>query len=404
MKNLLLLRDEHELRKVIGSIANDKIDKYVVDADRESQAPQQVFDALNDIGLFRSFDSAGEINSDTLELLVRNSIIAAEELSAACAGLATLFTVHSMSLLPVLLYGSNNGTYKPGGELLSGSRLFGYLPADGCYSPDADGGGLSYSASDGSEENYLINGTIANALPGYTGQEGSYVLVTAFRDTNGTSDAAEQTEPDSENLVQTPRICSSFLIESTQKGVRTGEKEKTLGLSAAPLQSLVFDDCVVPKNSIIGSEGDGETISKYIETIGRFFVTAQAIGVIRKSYQIARAYSLKREQFGKKIGTFQAIEDMLVNIRIKLKASSDMLYSSLTAVHENIDKAYVLSAQVKLFATDEAVSASTDAVQIYGGYGYMRDFPTEKLMRDAKMLQVIYGNPHHLKRLLAGRL
>ncbi|KPK89630.1 hypothetical protein AMJ80_09495, partial [bacterium SM23_31] len=117
-----------------------------------------------------------------------------------------------------------------------------------------------------------------------------------------------------------------------------------------------------------------------------------------------RQYSKKREQFGVNIGSFQAIEDMLINMQVSLDAGKSMLYYNLDDMHDNTEHAVFSSAQVKLYTTEAAMKAATDAVQIYGGYGYMRDFPVEKLMRDAKMLQVLFGFPHHLRRLLTQRL
>lgn len=389
----LISTDVRELREIIRKAAQENIEPFVADSDRDAKCPQQVFDFFQSAGLYQLLEAAQ--NGDVKESFLR-IVIAVEELSAICAGFSSLFTVHVLGFLPFVKF-SDPAKRDPRQTTLrnyaNGSRLFGYAPsgANSLSVPPRSGGfpklrdheRLSWTANG---RNYTLSGTIPQIL---LGKKASAVIVIAYKDTSNPDDPG-----------------TAFLVETEGEGVRFGEPPRSLGmgLRALPVCSLELEACSVPADNVIGDENHGKKVQEYTETMAYFLVSAQATGIIRNAFEHARQYSLKREQFGVKIGSFQAIEDMLINMQVSLNAGRSMLYSHLDDIHSNTEQAVVSSAQAKLYTTEAAMKAATDSVQIYGGYGYMRDFPVEKLMRDAKMLQVLFGFPHHIRRLLAKHL
>ena len=383
-----------ELKEIIRKAAQEKIEPLVIDADRDAKYPKQVFDFFQSIGLYQLFDAV--LNGDVKESFLR-IVVAAEELSAICAGFSSLYTVHALGFLPFAKYiGSDRQDQRHPmlKNYADGSRLFGYVSSgvDSLSVPAQNSESTelrkherpSYTAN--GRGDYVLSGTIPRVL---LGEKASAVIVFAYKNPSNTDDPG-----------------TAFLIETEGEGVEFREPSQSLemGIRALPVCPLKLDACSVPAENVIGGENQGKKVQEYTMSLARFLASAQAVGVIRNAFEHARQYSKKREQFGVNISSFQAIEDMLINMQVSLDAGKSMLYYNLDDMHDNTEHAVFSSAQVKLYTTEAAMKAATDAVQIYGGYGYMRDFPVEKLMRDAKMLQVLFGFPHHLRRLLTQRL
>lgn len=385
----LIPTDVRELRDIIRKAAQENIEPLVADSDRDAKCPQQVFDFFQSTGLYQLLGAAQ--NGDVKESFKR-IVISVEELSAICAGFTSLFIVHALGFLPCIKFG-DPAKRDQLRNYANGSRLFGYAPSSvGSLSVPPQSGGSSKLqnhdrpsfTADGTD--YTLSGTIPQVL---LGKKASAVIVIAYEDPSNPDDPG-----------------TAFLVETEREGVHFGELSQSpgMGLRALPVFSLNLETCSVPAETVIGIENKGKEVQEYTETLARFLASAQAAGIIRNAFEHARQYSLKREQFGINIGSFQAIEDMLINMQVSLNAGRSMLYSHLDDIYNNTEQAVVSSAQAKLYTTEAAMKAATDCVQIFGGYGYMRDFPVEKLMRDAKMLQVLFGFPHHIKRLLARHL
>ena len=199
-----------------------------------------------------------------------------------------------------------------------------------------------------------------------------------------------------------PRGMTAFIVENGTPGLSFGKKEKKMGIRASATREVIFEDCRVPKENVIGREGLGFVVVMKTFDRTRPGVGAQAVGVAQAALDYACQYARERVQFGKRIITFQAIQHMLADMAILVEAARSLVYSVARHIDAHPDGNYSKeSAMAKVFASDIAVKVTTDAVQILGGYGYMRDYPVEKMMRDAKILQIYEGTNQIQRNIIA---
>ncbi len=367
-----------EIISQVKLLAENKIKPLVTEADRAATCPSVI------PGFFQSMDLYKFVIPEKyggLGLPFTDFLSVIEEISRICAGIASVLSVPAAGILPIFHYMDPSEIKNLNEAYFSGDRLFGYAlsGADGIYGDPAKR--LKYSKADGG---FSIYGTVSGVLLGALADA---VVLIAFEDPGDISAKG-----------------TAFLLETDISGVSVKDPEEAIGLRAIPRQSLTIKDAFIPDNRIIGEIGGAEKIVEKCEAASRLIAASQAIGILRSAYDHARKYSMERVQFGHKIGKFQAIEHMLIDMRISENAGRGLLNIAAGSFSVADKSAPSECAQAKLFCTDAAMKASTDSVQIHGGFGYMRDFPVEKLMRDAKMLQVLYGMPHHLKSLIAEQM
>ncbi|MCX5686276.1 MAG: acyl-CoA dehydrogenase family protein, partial [Candidatus Omnitrophica bacterium] len=200
------------------------------------------------------------------------------------------------------------------------------------------------------------------------------------------------------------RGVSAFIVEKGTKGMDFGKKEKKLGIRASATREVIFTDCRIPKANLISKEGMGFIVAMKTFDSSRPGVAAQAVGIAQGAFDHAVEYARKRVQFGQPISSFQAIQHMLANMATEIEAARALVYAAARMVDSGAKSVAKESAMAKLFASDTAMKVTVDAIQIFGGYGYMREYPVEKYMRDAKITQIYEGTNQIQRNVIAANL
>jgi alkylation response protein AidB-like acyl-CoA dehydrogenase len=306
--------------------------------------------------------------------------LVAEELSRVCLGIATSVVASGLGAMPILLYGNPEQKKKYLPDIAKGRKLaaFGLTEADA----GSDAGSIRTTATR-TREGYLLNGTKQWITNG--GEAEIYTIVAMTDRSKG------------------PRGASAFIVEKGDKGFTFGKKEKKMGIRASATRELVFQDCFVAKENLIAKEGMGFIITMRTFDRTRPGVGAQGVGLAQGALDEAVRYAREREQFGKKIISFQAIQHLLADMATQVEAARALVYAVARYVDQSTNPKEIskVSGMSKVFASDVAMRVTTDAVQVFGGYGYMRDYPVEKMMRDAKILQ-IYEGTNQIQRNIIG--
>ena len=306
--------------------------------------------------------------------------LVAEELSRVCLGIATSVVASGLGAMPIVLFGNPEQKKKYLPDIAKGKKLaaFGLTEADA----GSDAGAIRTTATR-TAEGYVLNGTKQWITNGGEAEVYSIIAMT--------------------NRSKGPRGASALIVEKGTPGFDFGKKEKKMGIRASATRELVFQDCFVPKENLIGKEGMGFIVTMRTFDRTRPGVGAQGVGLAQGALDEAVRYAREREQFEKKIISFQAVQHILADMATLVEAARALVYSIARYIDqsENPKEISKVSGMAKVFASDVAMKVTTDAVQIFGGYGYMRDYPVEKMMRDAKILQ-IYEGTNQIQRNVIG--
>jgi alkylation response protein AidB-like acyl-CoA dehydrogenase len=306
--------------------------------------------------------------------------LVAEELCRVCLGIATSVVASGLGAMPILLFGNPEQKKKYLPDIAKGRKLaaFGLTEADA----GSDAGAIRTTATR-KGEGYVLNGTKQWITNG--GEAEIYSIIAMTDRSKG------------------PRGASALIVEKGTPGFSFGKKEKKMGIRASVTRELVFQDCYVPKENLIGKEGMGFIVTMRTFDRTRPGVGAQGVGIAQGALDEAVRYAREREQFEKKIISFQAVQHILADMATLVEAARALVYSIARYIDqsENPKEISKVSGMAKVFASDVAMKVTTDAVQIFGGYGYMRDYPVEKMMRDAKILQ-IYEGTNQIQRNIIG--
>lgn len=355
----------------------EKIIPVRAELDEKEEFPWEIMKVCAETGLFGVSieEEYGGFGGGVLE-----NCLAVEELSRACLGVATSYAGSGLGAHPIILYGSPQQKKKYLPDIASGKKLaaFGLTEADA----GSDAGSIRTTATR-TEGGYLLNGTKQWITNG--GEAEIYTIIAMTDRSKG------------------PRGASAFILEKGMPGFSFGKKEKKLGIRASATRELVFQDCFVPKENLIAKEGMGFIITMRTFDRTRPGVGAQGVGVAQGALDEAVRYARERVQFERKIISFQAIQHLLADMATLVEAARALVYSVARYIDQTKDPKDIskVSGMAKLFASDVAMKVTTDAVQIFGGYGYMRDYPVEKMMRDAKILQ-IYEGTNQIQRNIIG--
>jgi alkylation response protein AidB-like acyl-CoA dehydrogenase len=282
-------------------------------------------------------------------------------------------------MFPILLYGTEEQKKKYLPDIASGKKL----AAFGLTEPEAgsDASAVKTTAKKQGDK-YILNGTKHFITNGGDAEVYTIIAVT--------------------NKAKGPRGISAFILEKGQDGFTFGKKEEKLGIRASSTGELVFNDVELSKDNLLGGkEGLGFIATMKTFDQSRPGVAAQAVGIAQGALELATAYAHTRIQFGKPITSFQGIQWMLADMATKVEAARSLVYATAAMVDRGVKDVGGASAMAKLYASDIAMEVTTDAVQIYGGYGYMRDYPVEKFMRDAKITQIYEGTNQIQKNIIA---
>jgi alkylation response protein AidB-like acyl-CoA dehydrogenase len=369
--------EEHDmLRDAIRSLAEAKIAPYAAAVDEEARFPREALDALvaNDLHAVHVPEEFGGAGADALA-----TVIVIEEVARVCVSSSLIPAVNKLGSLPVILSGSEDLKKKYLSPLAKGDAMFSYALSE----PDAgsDAAGMKTKAvRDG--DHWILNGVkrwITNA------GESEYYTVMAVTDPTKRS-----------------KGISAFVVEKSDEGVSFGAPEKKLGIKGSPTREVYFDNVRIPADRIIGDEGTGFATAMKTLDHTRITIAAQALGVAQGAFDYAKGYVQERKQFGKAIADFQGIQFMLADMAMKIEAARALTYQA-AAASERLDKNLTFQgAAAKCFASDVAMEVTTDAVQLLGGYGYTRDYPVERMMRDAKITQ-IYEGTNQVQRIVMAR-
>ncbi|MCF3120824.1 MULTISPECIES: acyl-CoA dehydrogenase family protein [Streptomyces] len=369
--------EEHDmLRDAIRSLAEAKISPFAAAVDEEARFPQEAHDALvaNDLHAVHVPESYGGAGADALA-----TVIVIEEVARVCASSSLIPAVNKLGSLPVILSGSEELKKKYMTPLAKGEGMFSYCLSE----PDAgsDAAGMKTKAvRDG--DFWVLNGVkrwITNA------GVSEYYTVMAV------------TDPEKRS-----KGISAFVVEKGDEGVSFGAPEKKLGIKGSPTREVYLDNVRIPADRMIGEEGTGFATAMKTLDHTRITIAAQALGIAQGALDYAKGYVKERKQFGKPIADFQGIQFMLADMAMKISAARALTYQAAAASERGDADLTYLGAAAKCFASDVAMEATTDAVQLLGGYGYTRDYPVERMMRDAKITQ-IYEGTNQVQRIVMAR-
>ncbi|HNQ63553.1 MAG TPA: acyl-CoA dehydrogenase family protein [Syntrophorhabdaceae bacterium] len=370
-----LTDEQKHIQMLARRIAEEKVVPIRAELDEKQEFPWSIMKACAETGLFGVSipEEYGGIGGGTFE-----NCIAVEELSRACLGVSVSYAASLLGAYPILIGGSEEQKKKYLPEIASGRKLaaFGLTEANA----GSDAQGIRTEAKKVGDE-YILNGTkqwITN------GGEAEIYSVVAMTDKS-----------------RGGRGATAFILEKGMEGFSFGKKENKLGIRASATRELVFQDCKVPKENVIGREGLGFILVMRTFDRTRPGIGAQAVGVAQGALEAAVNYAREREQFDRKIISFQAIQHMLADMAMQVEAARSLVYSVARYIDSNPKDFSKYSAMAKVFPSDIAIKVTIDAIQVFGGYGFMKEYPVEKMMRDAKILQ-IYEGTNQIQRNVIG--
>jgi alkylation response protein AidB-like acyl-CoA dehydrogenase len=373
------LAEEHEaLREAVRSLAEKEIKPFAAEVDENERFPVEAHNALVKSGFAavhvpESYDGQGADSVATC--------IVIEEIARVCASSSLIPAVNKLGTMPILLSASEELKQLVMPSIASGETMASYALSE--REAGSDTASMRTRALlDG--DHWVLNGTkcwITNA------GESTWYTVMAVTDPKAAKKSAG---------------ISAFVVHKDDPGFSVGPKERKLGIKGSPTREIYFENCTIPADRIIGEPGTGlktalKTLDHTRPTIG-----AQAVGIAQGALEAAVAYVKDRKQFGKSISDFQGVQFMLADMAMKIEAARHMVYVAAAKAERGEANISFITAAAKCFASDVAMEVTTDAVQLFGGAGYTRDFPVERMMRDAKITQ-IYEGTNQVQRVVMSR-
>ncbi|WP_433610683.1 acyl-CoA dehydrogenase family protein [Dactylosporangium sp. CA-139114] len=371
------LPEEHiAVREAVRAVCDGKVAPNAAAADESSEFPQASYDALraSDFHAPHIPVSYGGAGADALA-----TAIVIEEVARACASSSLIPAVNKLGTMPLLLAGSESLKQRYLPAVARGDAMFSYCLSE----PDAG------SDAAGMKTRAVLEGDtwVLNGVKRWITNAGVSEYYTVFAVTDPTARS---------------RGISAFVVEKSDAGVSFGAPEKKLGIKGSPTREVYLDNVRIPADRIIGAPGTGFGTAMRTLDHTRVTIAAQALGIAQGALDFALGYVQERKQFGKPIADFQGIQFMLADMGMKLEAARQLTYAAAAKSERGDADLTYFGAAAKCFASDAAMSITTDAVQLLGGYGYTKDFPLERMMRDAKITQ-IYEGTNQVQRIVMGR-
>ncbi len=367
--------EQRELQALARDIARRTVAPKAEYYDRHDDFPWDIIKVFAQADLFRIFvpEEYEGLGMGTTELC-----IVAEELSHACAGIALALFGTALGIEPILVMGSDEQKKKYLPRVAAGEALAAFALTEADAGSDASAV-RTKAVRDG--DHYVLNGTKQWITNG--GEAEVYSVIA-------------QTNP-----ARGARGMSAFIVEKGTPGFDFGKKEDKLGIRASATRELIFQDCRVPAANLLGKEGMGFITAMRTFDRTRPGVAAQAVGIAQGALDLALAYAKERHQFGKPISSFQGLQFMLADMAIKIEAARALTYAAARTIDAGEKNVSRYAAACKVFASDVAMEVTTNAIQIFGGYGYMREYPVEKYFRDAKITQIYEGTNQIQRQVIA---
>lgn len=377
MSEIYALSEEHQaIREAVRNVADAKIAPYAAAVDEEARFPSEANAALiaSDFHAPHVPEQYGGAGADALA-----TVLVIEEVARACVSSSLIPAVNKLGSLPVQIGGNEEIKAKYLGKLARGEGMFSYCLSEPEAGSDA-ANQKTTATRDG--DDWIINGTkrwITNA-----GESEYYTVLT-------------QTDP----ALRSKGI-TAFVVEKSDEGVSFGAPEKKLGIKGSPTREVYFDQVKIPGDRIIGEVGEGFSIAMKTLDHTRVTIAAQAVGVAQGALDYALGYIQERQQFGHAISEFQGLQFMVADMGMKVEAARQLTYAAAGRSERGDKDLTFFGAAAKAFASDTAMQVTTDAVQLLGGYGFTRDYPVERMMRDAKITQ-IYEGTNQVQRVVMAR-
>jgi alkylation response protein AidB-like acyl-CoA dehydrogenase len=371
-----LTEDQRMIRDLARKLARDRIVRHAADVDEKERYPEESIAALIESGLYGIWvpEAYGGTDMGCLALS-----LVAEEIAWACAATATQYVDQPLGGLPILLAGTEAQKQKYLPRLASGALLAAYSLSEAGAGSDA--ASLTTTAVRRGDH-YVLNGSKQWCT---NGSHADVICVFATVD-----------------RTKRAKGVTAFLVEKDFAGFSVGKKERKMGIRGSPTVALHFTDCVVPVEQRLGEEGEGFKIAMQTLDITRPSTGAMAVGIGQAALDAAVGYAKERKQFGQPIAAFQGIQFMLADMAMQMHAARLMVHHAARQVDEGIRGNTYEASMAKCWAGDAAMKVTTDAIQVFGGYGYTREFPVERFMRDAKIMQ-IYEGTNQIQRLIIAK-
>ena len=375
--DLYRLSEEHTaLRDVVRSLAQDRIAPRAAEIDATSQFPDDVYDALVKADLHAPHVPAeyGGVGADALAVC-----LVIEEIARFCATSSLIPSTSKLGTLPLLLAGSDEIKKRYLPEVASGEAMFSFALSEREAGSDTasmktrarqDGDGWVLSG----QKSWITNAGVSR-----------YYVVFAVTDPSAAAGGI-----------------SAFVLDRDDPGFTFGAPEKKLGIKGSPTRELLFDNVPLAADRLVGREGEGLKVALRTLNHTRITIGAQAIGIAEGALDVAAGYIKERQQFGRPVADFQGVQFMVADMAMKIEASRQLVYRAAAASERDEPDLAFLGAAAKCFASDVAMEVTTDAVQLLGGYGYVKDYPVERMMRDAKITQ-IYEGTNQIQRIVMAR-
>jgi len=370
-----LTEEQRAIQRTVRKFCEKELAPIAAEADEKAEFHREIYEKLADIGLLGipCPEEYGGAGLDYMTYIVVVEEIARHDLSTA-VGLG----VQGLPQIMINMFGTDEQKNTHLAPLAAGEKLGAFAltePGSG-----SDAAALKTSArTDG--DCYVLNGTKVFITHG--GVADIYLVMA-------------RTDPE-----KGARGISAFIVEEGTPGFSSGKTEKKMGLRSSPTREIIFEDCRIPRENLVGAEGDGFKIAMIALDSGRITIGASAVGLAQAALDESVKYAQEREQFGKPIAEFQGIQFMLADMATSIRAGRNLVREAAYLKDSGKPFSHV-AAMAKLFATDTAMKVTTDAVQIFGGYGYMQDYPVERLMRAAKVTQIVEGT-NQIQRMVIAR-
>ncbi|MFM8869002.1 MAG: acyl-CoA dehydrogenase family protein [Candidatus Nanopelagicus sp.] len=368
-------QEYQDLRESVSSLAAKKIAPFAHDVDENSRYPQEAADALQSAGLAAAHvpTEFGGQGADALA-----AVIIIEEVARVCGSSSLIPAVNKLGSVPLMISGNNEQKKKYLTQLAAG-KGFSYCLSESEAGSDA-AAMKTKAVKDG--DNWILSGSkkwISNA-----GVSEFYTVLA------------------STDLSKGAKGITAFIVEKSDTGVSFGAHEKKMGFRGSPTREVYFDNVKLSDDRRMGEVGSGFSLAMKTLDHTRITIAAQALGIAQGAFDVAKNYAHERQQFGKPIFDFQAIQFMLADMAMQIEAARQLTYAAAVKSERGESDLTFFSAASKCFATDVAMKVTTDAVQILGGYGYVSDYPVERMMRDAKLTQ-IYEGTNQIQRVVMAR-
>ncbi|MFC1917946.1 acyl-CoA dehydrogenase family protein [Chloroflexota bacterium] len=373
-----LNENQKMIKSLARKIAEEKILPVRAELDESEEFPRAIMKDLADADMFRVFvpEEYEGLSGGCMELC-----LVVEELSRICSGIAVSYAASALGCFTLLDYGTDEQKRKYLPDVADGKMLTAFALTESTAGSDASAIRTTAEKVDGG---YVLNGTKQFITNG--GEAGLYTVIALTDKSRG------------------PRGASAFLVEKDTPGFSTGKKEKKMGIRASATSELIFKNCLVPEENLIGKPGLGFIMTMRLLDRSRPGIGAQALGIAQGALEETVAYAQQRIQFGHPLITQPVVQDILAEMAIQVEASRALVYAAARTADSGARNFTEWSAMAKVFASDAAMKVTTDAVQLCGGAGYMKDYPLEKMMRDAKITQIYEGSNQVLRNAIAMEL